>query len=120
MIRKILWAVLVVGLLLIIAPLVMGLPDKADGGQQMIDGLAPIMDGQLVRTTADDVEPLVTTMQEQRANYRKIAGLPDLTLFAWFFLIPGVVLVGLAITGLYLGPQREHADVDDASFVTAA
>ena len=119
MIRKILWAVLVVGLAMIVAPPAMSLPDRVDAGQQVIDGFAPIMDEQNVWTTADD-ETLVTTVQEQRANYDKVAGLPNLTLFTWFFLIPGVVLVGLAITGLYLGPQREHATVDDESFVTAA
>ena len=223
MIRKILWAVLVVGVALIVAPFAMGLPDKADGGQQMIDGFAPIMDEQNVQTTADyyydvfvplgevapamsqenidqfnaylagfaavgvdaenmvpalsqamgmpeaDVqafmaaqfvgittmleqlpemeaafggllglmqenvaifeqvpagldhyEPLVTTMQEQRANYDKVASLPDFTLFTWFFVIPGVVLVGLAITGLFLGRASSDSKVDDKSFVTAA
>lgn len=223
MIRKILWAVLVVGVALIVAPLAMGLPDKADGGQQMIDGFAPIMTEQNVQTTADyyydvfvplgevapamsqenidqfnaylagftavgvdaenmvpalaqamgmpeaDVqafmaaqftgittmleqlpemeaafggllglmqenvaifeqvpagldhyEPLVTTMQEQRANYDKVASLPDFTLFTWFFVIPGVVLVGLAITGLFLGREGVEAKVDDEHFVKAA
>lgn len=223
MIRKILWAVLVVGVALIVAPLAMGLPDKADGGQQMIDGFAPIMDEQNVQTTADyyydvfvplgeiapamsqenidqfnaylagfaavgvdaenmvpalsqamgmpeaDVqafmaaqfvgittmleqlpemeaafggllglmqenvaifeqvpagldhyEPLVTTMQEQRANYDKVASLPDFTLFTWFFVIPGVVLVGLAVTGLFVGREPSGSKVDDKSFVKAA
>lgn len=223
MIRKILWAVLVVGVALIVAPLAMGLPDKADGGQQMIDGFAPIMDEQNVQTTADyyydvfvplgeiapamsqenidqfnaylagfaavgvdaenmvpalsqamgmpeaDVqafmaaqfvgittmleqlpemeaafggllglmqenvaifeqvpagldhyEPLVTTMQEQRTNYDKVASLPDFTLFTWFFVIPGVVLVGLAVTGLFVGREPSGSKVDDKSFVKAA
>ena len=53
MIRKMMWAVLVVGVALIVAPFAMGLPDKADGGQQMIDAFAPIMDEQNVQTTAD-------------------------------------------------------------------
>lgn len=223
MIRKILWAVLVVGVALIVAPFAMGLPDKADGGQQMIDGFAPIMDEQNVQITADyyydvfvplgeiapamsqenidqfnaylagfaavgvdaenmvpalsqamgmpeaDVqafmaaqfvgittmieqlpemeaafggllglmqenvaifeqvpagldhyEPLVTTMQEQQANYDKVASLPDFTLFTWFFVIPGVVLVGLAAAGLFLGREPSGSKVDDKSFVKAA
>ena len=53
MIRKMMWAVLAVGVALIAAPFVMGLPDKADGGQQMIDAFAPIMDEQNVELTAD-------------------------------------------------------------------
>ena len=223
MIRKILWAVLVVGVALIVAPFAMGLPDKADGGQQMIDGFAPIMDEQNVQITADyyydvfvplgeiapamsqenidqfnaylagfaavgvdaqnmvpalsqamgmpeaDVqafmaaqftgittmleqlpemeaafggllglmqenvaifeqvpaglahyEPLVTTMQEQQANYDKVSSLPDFTLFTWFFVIPGVVLVGLAITGLFLGREPQGSKVDDEAFAKAA
>ena len=52
MIRKMMWAVLVVGVALIAAPFVMGLPDKADGGQQMIDAFAPIMEEQNVELTA--------------------------------------------------------------------
>ena len=59
-------------------------------------------------------------MQEQRANYDKVASLPDFTLFTWFFVIPGVVLVGLAITGLFLGRVTEEAKVDDDHFVKAA
>jgi hypothetical protein len=106
MIRKILWAVLVVGVALIVAPLAMGLPDKADGGQQMIDGFAPIMDEQNVQTTAD--------------YYYEVASLPDFTLFTWFFVIPGVVLVGLAVTGLFLGREPSGSKVDDKSFVKAA
>lgn len=223
MIRKIMWAVLVVGVALIVAPFAMGLPDKADGGQQMIDGFAPIMEEQNVQTTADyyydvfvplgevapamsqenidqfnaylagfaavgvdaenmvpalsqamgmpeaDVqafmaaqftgittmlenlpemeaafggllglmqdnvaifeqvpagldhyEPLVTTMQEQRTNYDKVASLPDFTLFTWFFVIPGVLLVGLSVAGLILGRERHDTKVDDKSFAKAA
>jgi len=206
MIRKMMWAVLVVGVALIVAPFAMGLPDKAAGGQEMIDAFAPIMDEQNVQTTADyyydvfvplgdvvpamtqenidkfngylagftavgvdaenmvpalsqamgipeaDVqafmaaqfvgitgmlqalpqmeedfggllglmeanvvifeqvpagldhyEPLVTTMQEQQANYDKIASLPDFRLFTWFFVIPGVLLVAFALIGLFVG-----------------
>jgi hypothetical protein len=223
MIRKMMWAVLAVGVALIAAPFVMGLPDKADGGQQMIDAFAPIMDEQNVQTTADyyydvfvplgdvapamtqenidkfngylagftavgvdaenmvpalseamgmpeaDVqafmaaqfvgistmiqqlpqmeedfgallglmeanvaifeqvpaglehyEPLVTTMQEQQVNYDKVSSLPDFTLFTWFFVIPGVLLVVLALTGLFVGRDRDDASVSDDHFATAA
>jgi hypothetical protein len=204
MIRKMMWAVLAVGAMLIVAPLVIGLPDKADGGQQMIDAFDPIMDQQNVDTTADyyydvfvplggvapamsqenvdkfngylagfgalgvdaqnmvptlaaamgipeaDVqafmgaqfpamtqtlqglpqmeedfgdllglmdanvaifeqvpagldhyEPLVTTMQSEVGNYDKVASLPDFRLFTWFFIVPGLLLVGLAMAGLF-------------------
>jgi hypothetical protein len=223
MIRKTMWAVLAVGVALIVAPLAMGLPDKADGGQQMIDAFAPIMDEQNVQTTADyyydvfvplgeiapamsqenidqfnaylagftavgvdaenlvptlaqatgmseqDVqafmaaqfvgitamlqqmpemqaafgdllglmeanvavfeqvpagldhyEPLVTTMQEQQVNYDKVASLPDFTLFTWFFMVPGFLLVALALTGLFVGRESREADVTSESFARAA
>jgi hypothetical protein len=223
MIRKTMWAVLAIGVALIVAPLAMGLPDKADGGQQMIDAFAPIMDEQNVQTTADyyydvfvplgeivpamsqenidqfnaylagftavgvdaenmvpalaeatgmpeeDVqafmaaqfvgitamleqlpemqaafgellglmeenvaifeqvpaglahyEPLVTTMQEQQANYDKVASLPDFTLFTWFFMIPGIVLVALALTGLFVRREPRDAEITHESFAKAA
>ncbi len=223
MIRKMMWAVLVVGVALIVAPFAMGLPDKADGGQQMIDAFAPIMDEQNVQTTADyyydvfvplgDVvpamsqenvdqfnaylagftavgvdaenmvpmlaqatglseeqvqefmaaqfagitamlqqlpqmqvafgdllalmqdnvaifeqvpgglehyEPLVTTMQEQRVNYDKVSSLPNFTLFTWFFVIPGVLLVAFALTGLFVGREPKPEAVGPDHFVKAA
>ena len=215
MIRKMMWGVLAVGAALIVAPFAIGLPDKADGGQQMIDAFAPIMEEQNVQTTADyyydvfvplgnvvpamtqenidkfngylagftalgvdaeqmvpalaaamnmpeaDVqafmgqqfpamtgmlqalpqmesdfggllglmganvgifeqvpgglahyEPLVTTMQNERENYDKVASLPDFTLFTWFFVIPGVLLVALALTGLFAGRHETTRDGD--------
>ena len=223
MIRKMMWAVLLVGVALIAAPFLIGLPDKADGGQKMIDAFAPIMEEQNVQTTADyyydvfvplgdvapamsqenvdrfngylagfsalgvdaenmvpalaqamdmpeaDVqafmaqqfvamtamleglpqmeqdfggllglmgdnvaifeqvpgglahyEPLVTTMQEQQGNYDKVASLPDFTLFTWFFVVPGAVLVGLALTGLFLGRKPEDVTVTNEHFAAAA
>ena len=223
MIRKMMWAVFAVGVALIVAPFAMGLPDKADGGQQMIDAFAPIMDEQNVQTTADyyydvfvplgdvapamsqenidrfnaylagftavgvdaenmvpalsqamgmpeeDVqafmaaqfagmtamlqqlpqmeadfgdllglmqanvaifeqvpagldhyEPLVTTMQEQQTNYDKVESLPDFTLFTWFFVIPGVLLVALALTGLFVGRENDEVRVSDDHFARAA
>jgi hypothetical protein len=223
MIRKMMWAVLAVGATLIVTPFAIGLPDKADGGQQMIDAFGPIMDEQNVQTTADyyydvfvplgdvvpamtqanidtfngylagftavgvdaenmvpalsqamdmpeaDVQafmaaqfvgitsmlqalpqmqadfgdllglmeanvaifeqvpagldhyqPLVTTMQEQQVNYDKVSSLPDFTLFTWFFVVPGVLLVGLALTGLFVGRERDTDLVSDKSFTTAA
>ena len=53
MCRKMMWGVLVVGVLLIAAPFAIGLPDKASGGQDMIDAFEPIMDEQNVQITSD-------------------------------------------------------------------
>ncbi len=210
MARKMMWAVLLVGVMLIVAPFAIGLPDKADGGQQMIDAFGPIMEPDNVDTTAtyyydvfvplgdvvpamtqenidkfngylagftalgvdaenmmpalagamqmpeedvqafmgqqfpamsgmfqglpqmetdfsgllglmgnnvgifeqvpaglDHYEPLVTTMVAEVENYDKVASLPDFRLFTWFFVIPGVLLVGLAAVGLLLDGRKE-------------
>ncbi len=212
--KKLMWAVFAVGVLLIAAPLVIGLPGKADGGQKMIDAFEPIMDQNNVDVTADyyydvfvplgnvvpamtqanidkfngyvagfealgidaqnmvpalagamgmseaDVqafiadqfpamsatlqglpqmqqdfaglltlmddnvgifeqvpagldhyEPLVTTMQAEVGDYDKVASLPDFRLFTWFFMIPGVILVALAIAGLM--SRRNVRDVEE-------
>ncbi len=48
----------------------------------------------------DHYEPLVTTMQEQQENYQSVASLPDFRVFTWMFVVPGALLVALAVLGL--------------------
>jgi len=50
--RKILWAVLVVGLALVTAPFALSLPGKTAAGQRMLDGFRPIMQPAHVQKTA--------------------------------------------------------------------
>lgn len=50
--RKVLWAVLAIGLALVIAPLALGMPGKAASGQRMLNGFEPIMQPDQVATTA--------------------------------------------------------------------
>ena len=50
--RKLMWAVLGVGLALVIAPLALGLPGKAAAGERMMTGFQPIMQPDEVATTA--------------------------------------------------------------------
>jgi len=202
--RKVLWAVLVVGALLIAAPFALRMPAKADGGQQMLDDFRPLMQqtevdktaayyydvfsplgdvvvpamtdenmakfdaylagisgmqtdaaalvpglaqamgmteaqvqgfiaaqypamaqmlaalpqmeadfGQLLGLMSDNVdtfqqvpagldhyESLVTTMEGSVGNYADADSLPNFRLFTWFFVVPGLLLVGLAGFGL--------------------
>jgi hypothetical protein len=49
----------------------------------------------------DHYRPLVTTMQEQQQNYQSVASLPDFRAFTWMFVVPGVLLVALALFGLF-------------------
>ena len=53
MTRKLLWAVLAVGLALVIAPFALGLPGKSAAGQRMLNNFQPIMQPQQVQITAD-------------------------------------------------------------------
>jgi hypothetical protein len=50
--RKLMWAVLAIGLALVIAPFAMGLPGKAAAGQRMLNGFQPVMQPNEVKTTA--------------------------------------------------------------------
>jgi hypothetical protein len=50
--RKLLWAVLAIGLVLVIAPFALSLPGKAAAGQRMLNGFQPIMQPDQVKTTA--------------------------------------------------------------------
>lgn len=50
--RKLLWAVLTIGLALVLVPFAMGLPGKAAAGQRMMNGFQPIMQPAQVDTTA--------------------------------------------------------------------
>ena len=52
-------------------------------------------------------EPLVTTMQGNVQDYDEVSSLPSFRLFAWFFIVPGALLVLLAGWGL-LGGRRLH------------
>jgi hypothetical protein len=51
--RKLFWAVLVIGLALVIAPFALGLPGKSAAGQRMLNSFQPIMQPNQVGITAD-------------------------------------------------------------------
>jgi hypothetical protein len=53
----------------------------------------------------DHYLPLVTTMQENVDNYAAIDAMPRMSLFPWFFVVPGIVLV-LATMYLLVGDVR--------------
>jgi hypothetical protein len=74
--RKVLWPILLIGLALVIAPLAMSLPKKANAGERMLNGFQPIMQPDSVKTTAryhydvfaplGGVVPLMTAQNVQR------------------------------------------------------
>jgi hypothetical protein len=47
-----------------------------------------------------DMSGMLRTIQRNLGNYRAVAALPSFTLFPWFFVIPGLILLGLLGFGL--------------------
>jgi len=60
----------------------------------------------------NDMTPMIGAMSDNVANYQAIANLPPFPLFPWFFLLPGVLVVGLALTG---GVTRQRPESSEAS-----
>jgi len=54
----------------------------------------------------DHYQPLVRTMQANVDNYRQVNSLPSFRLFAWFFIVPGLLLIGIASYGLWSGRTK--------------
>ena len=52
--------------------------------------------------------PMIGTMSDNVTNFEAVDALPDFPLFPWFFVIPGVLLVGLAlVAGTGLTPDED-------------
>jgi hypothetical protein len=45
----------------------------------------------------NDMTPMIGAMSDNVTNYQAVASLPPFPLFPWFFVIPGVLVVGLAV-----------------------
>ena len=54
-----------------------------------------------------DMKNLMDTIQAQIGNYNAVAGLPNFKLFPWFFVVPGVLVVIVALVGL-VRPRRRQ------------
>ncbi len=50
--------------------------------------------------------PLVNTMNSQVKNYAAVDSLPNFNLFTWFFVVPGILIVMLALMGLGVFQRR--------------
>ncbi len=58
----------------------------------------------------DWYRPLVTTMQQNVNNYAAVDAMPRMSLFPWFFVIPGILIILLAGFGILAEwkPQTFH------------
>jgi len=54
----------------------------------------------------NDMTPMIGAMSDNVANYQALASLPPFPLFPWFFVIPGVIVAGLALTA---GAEKRRA-----------
>jgi hypothetical protein len=51
---------------------------------------------------------LMNEVQDNIGNYQAVAALPSFKLFPWFFVIPGVLIAGVAIVALVRSPRRRR------------
>ncbi len=61
----------------------------------------------------NDMTPMIGAMSNNVANYQAIASLPPFPLFPWFFVLPGVLVAGLALAGGVSRPRPVLADVPE-------
>lgn len=72
-------------------------PDEAAPSAREFVGMWP--------TIAADMAPMVGAMSDNLDNFAAIDGLPPFALFPWFFVTPGVLLIGLAAGATLPRPQ---------------
>jgi hypothetical protein len=54
----------------------------------------------------NDMTPMIGAMSDNVVNYRAVASLPPFPLFPWFFVVPGLLVFGLAVGA---GTRRDVA-----------
>lgn len=59
-------------------------------------------------TVVGEFAPMVATMSDNVDNFAGIDALPSFALFPWFFVVPGVLIAGLAIVVLRSRPSQER------------
>lgn len=70
--RGLWWAVLVIGIALIVMPLAISLPSKSSAGQDMIDNFNPIMQPASVEKTVDYYDNTFTPLGEVAVGARQV------------------------------------------------
>jgi len=60
------------------------------------------------QTIDADMGDLLDRMDNNMGNYRAVAALPSFDLFPWFFVGPGVIVVGLSVAALIKGRRGAH------------
>lgn len=160
--RRRLWALLAVGIAVLLAPAMFQMFSRAPQGRDMIDDFRPMMtrervqnvqgyfitmgvaEGQLrtqAMQLAEDAgisaeelsaisefssewptivvefNPMVATMSDNVDNFAAVDALPPFNLFPWFFVVPGVLVAGLAGSSLRRRPD-DHDVITSESTMT--
>ena len=63
-------------------------------------------------STLQNLTPMIGAMSDNVVNYEAVAALPPFTLFPWFFVLPGLIAIGLAFVA---GPKRSRPAVDSTT-----
>jgi hypothetical protein len=64
--------------------------------------------------TLNDMTPMIGAMSDNVANYQAIASLPPFLLFPWFFVVPGALVAGLALS-VGVSPRRPESAEEPVS-----
>jgi hypothetical protein len=56
----------------------------------------------------NDMTPMIGAMSDNVANYQALSSLPPFPLFPWFFVVPGVLVVGLSLAARTDRPTRPN------------
>ena len=76
--RKMLWAVLVIGLALVGVPFAMGMPGKTAAGQRMLNDFHPLMQSDSVARTADYYDNVFTPLGGVATQFGQAAQDPQM------------------------------------------
>jgi len=61
----------------------------------------------------NDMTPMIGAMSDNVANYQAIASLPPFPLFPWFFVLPGLLVIGLSVAGGVTRPRLGFSGASD-------
>jgi hypothetical protein len=66
------------------------------------------------KTIVGDFAPMVGAMSDNVDNFAAVDALPNFSLFPWFFVVPGLSVVGLAVLARRTTPAAPGGSVSDA------
>lgn len=62
-------------------------------------------------TISNEMAPMIGTMADNVVNYQAVDDLPPFPLFPWFFVVPGLLIIGFAVAAGRPPAERDHEAV---------